>query len=131
TLFPVYDILCAKDFNPNERTGEIFSRSNPRFILPEQVRRSILKFYKYRLDAIQSSQQSHGSQPGPSKPQDVAFLYQCRTCLTVYNELIGETQNNIGPGTSFKDLPEDYSCVLCEENKSNFIKIDQSSLQLS
>ncbi len=129
-ILPVYDILCAKDFNPNERTGEVFSRSNPRFILPEQVRRSILKFYKYRLNTIQSSQQNHGSQSGLSRPQDVAFLYQCNTCLTVYNELIGEIQNNINPGTPFNDLPEDYSCVLCEESKSNFTKIDQSALQL-
>lgn len=47
-LLKVYDILCSKDFNPNERTEEIFSSGNPRVVLPEQLRRSIIKYYNYR-----------------------------------------------------------------------------------
>jgi hypothetical protein len=47
-LLKVYDILCAKDFNPNERTEEIFSSGNPKAVLPEQLRRSVLKYYSYR-----------------------------------------------------------------------------------
>ena len=50
-LFKVYDILCAQDFNPNERTAEIYSSSNPKFVLAEQVRRSILKYYRDRKEA--------------------------------------------------------------------------------
>ncbi|WP_316844039.1 rubredoxin [Pedobacter psychrodurus] len=129
-LFPVYDILCAKDFNPNARTGEIFSRSNPRFLLPEQIRRSIFKFYKYRLNATKTDNQKHGFKPEEAAKKNVVFLHQCNTCLTVYNEYIGEVENNIAPGTTFDDLPEDYCCPLCEGEKGNFIKIDQSVLQL-
>ncbi len=47
-LGKVYDILCAKDFNPNERTEEIFSSGNPLIVLPEQLRRSVVKYYHYR-----------------------------------------------------------------------------------
>jgi hypothetical protein len=54
-LFKVYDVLCAKDFNPNERTEEIFSSSNPKFVLAEQVRRSVIKYYKYRAAIIKKS----------------------------------------------------------------------------
>ena len=54
-LFKVYDVLCAKDFNPNERTEEIFSSSNPKWVLPEQVRRSVIKYYKYRAAIIKKS----------------------------------------------------------------------------
>lgn len=50
-LFKVYDILCAQDFNPNERTAEIYSSNNPKFVLAEQVRRSILKYYRDRKEA--------------------------------------------------------------------------------
>ena len=46
-LFYVYDILCAKDFNPNERTAFAFSKDNPKFLLAEQLRRAVLSFYKY------------------------------------------------------------------------------------
>jgi hypothetical protein len=47
-LFKVYDILCAKNFNPNERTEEVFSSNNPKFVLAEQLRRSVLKYYHFK-----------------------------------------------------------------------------------
>lgn len=47
-LFYTYDILCAKDYNPNERTDFFFSRDNPKFVLAEQLRRAVLSFYTYR-----------------------------------------------------------------------------------
>ena len=46
-LFYVYDILCAKDYNPNERTDFIFSSNNPKFVLAEQLRRAVLSFYTH------------------------------------------------------------------------------------
>ena len=49
-LFHVYDILCAHDFNPNERTGFVFSSNNPKFLLGEQLRRSVTAFYNNRND---------------------------------------------------------------------------------
>ncbi len=47
-LFYSYDILCAKDYNPNERTDFVFSRDNPKMVLAEQLRRAVLSFYNYR-----------------------------------------------------------------------------------
>jgi hypothetical protein len=54
-LFYWYDILCAKDYNPNERTDFVFSRDNPKFVLAEQLRRAVLSFYSYhdKQDAVQ------------------------------------------------------------------------------
>ena len=46
-LFYVYDILCAKDYNPNERTAFVFSSDNPKFVLSEQLRRAVLSYYRY------------------------------------------------------------------------------------
>jgi len=47
-LFNVFDILCSKDFNPNERTAFAYSTNNPKFLLAEQLRRAILTFYNYK-----------------------------------------------------------------------------------
>lgn len=47
-FFNTYDILCAKDYNPNERTDFIFSSGNPKFVLAEQVRRAVLSYYKFQ-----------------------------------------------------------------------------------
>lgn len=50
-LFYMYDILCAKDYNPNERTDFVYSKDNPKFVLAEQLRRAILSFYHYPGEA--------------------------------------------------------------------------------
>ncbi len=46
----VYDILCAKDYNPNERTDFAYSKDNPKFVLAEQLRRAVLTFYNYTAE---------------------------------------------------------------------------------
>ena len=46
-FFHVYDILCAKDYNPNERTDFIYSNGNPKFVLAEQLRRAVLSYYNH------------------------------------------------------------------------------------
>ena len=46
-FFHLYDILCAKEYNPNERTDFIYSRDNPKFVLAEQLRRAVLSFYDH------------------------------------------------------------------------------------
>lgn len=46
-FFYTYDILCAKDYNPNERTDFVFSSDNPKVVLAEQLRRAVLSFYNY------------------------------------------------------------------------------------
>jgi len=46
-LFHVYDILCAKDYNPNERTEFVYSKDNPKFVLAEQLRRAVLSYYNH------------------------------------------------------------------------------------
>jgi len=46
-FFHVYDILCAKDYNPNERTEFVYSKDNPKFVLAEQLRRAVLSYYNH------------------------------------------------------------------------------------
>ncbi|MBI2730247.1 MAG: rubredoxin [Sphingobacteriales bacterium] len=46
-FFHLYDILCAKDYNPNERTDFIFSSNNPKMVLAEQLRRAVLSYYRF------------------------------------------------------------------------------------
>jgi hypothetical protein len=63
-LFYTYDILCARDYNPNERTAFAFSTGNPKFLLAEQLRRAVLSFYRFHGEtdiakaALESQSQS-------------------------------------------------------------------------
>lgn len=52
-FFHTYDILCAKDYDPNERTDFVFSSGNPKFVLAEQLRRAILSFYRRSTEGVE------------------------------------------------------------------------------
>jgi rubredoxin len=129
-LFAVYDILCAKNFNPNERTGFVFSKGNPKSLLPEQLRRAVIKFYQNRLPHLKNEQLVKKNTIEKSKPVEKEFLHQCVSCFTVYEARFGDLTQGITAGTSFANLPADYTCPLCESPKNTFKKIEKSALQL-
>ena len=129
-LFHVYDILCAKDYNPNERTGFAFSKGNPKFLLAEQLRRAVLSFYKYH-----SEKSEIVTNPFEKKETAVAektdeTVYQCKSCLTVYDEKIGDPENGIDPGTLFHQLPANFCCSVCDASKENFVAVKKEVLGL-
>ena len=43
--------------------------------------------------------------------------YVCSVCGWVYDEELGDPENNIAPGTKFEDLPDDFVCPLCGVDK--------------
>ncbi len=125
-LLPVYDILCSRDFNPNERTAFIFSKNNFRWLLPEQLRRAILSFYAF--------QQNSKVIPGPvERPvMDLApvifRMYKCKHCASVYDEKIGMPEAGIAAGTSWSALHPGFTCELCDASKNDFEEADVSVL---
>ena len=46
--------------------------------------------------------------------------YICEVCDWVYDPEVGDPDNNIEPGTSFADLPDDWVCPLCGVGKDQF-----------
>jgi rubredoxin len=126
----VYDILCAHDFNPNERTGFVFSSNNPRSLLPEQLRRSVVSFYKYKANLNQLHEKPVPAKKEVPEKKTVEYVHQCNHCLTVYDEKAGEPDNGVQPGTAFENLPVNYSCPLCEAPKNDFAKTEKSRLTL-
>ncbi len=48
--------------------------------------------------------------------------YVCNVCGYVYDPSEGDPANDIEPGTSFEDLPEDWACPLCGVGKEEFSK---------
>jgi rubredoxin len=127
-LFRVFDILCAKDFNPNERTEEIFSRGNPRMLLPEQLRRAILKYYQYRAAALKNELPDELDTAKPKEIKKEEWIYQCGDCLTVYDPVLGDPDNQVPANTAFEELSAGYTCAVCEAKKENFSRIPKAAL---
>jgi rubredoxin len=46
--------------------------------------------------------------------------YVCKVCGYVYDPAVGDPDNNIAPGTDFKDIPDSWLCPVCGVPKSEF-----------
>jgi len=46
--------------------------------------------------------------------------YECTVCGYIYNPGEGDPEGGIKPGTSFSDLPEDWTCPICGAAKESF-----------
>jgi rubredoxin len=115
-FFPLYDILCAKDFNPNERTGEVFCSRIPKLLLPGRLRQAILVFYRHQV----KQQEKVKVQPREeTKPVTKEWVYQCSHCMTVYS-----------PDMPDDVPPADYCCPLCEAAGSDFYRLDRLFLYI-
>lgn len=53
--------------------------------------------------------------------------YVCSVCGYIYDEVAGDPQSGIAPGTAWEDLPSDWVCPLCTAEKSEFYKQDSAS----
>jgi len=129
-LFHVYDIICAKDFNPNERTGYAFSKGNPRFSLAEQLRRAVLSFYKYHSGKEEEILIPRVKKVTLATEKEKEIAYQCKNCKTVYDEKYGDPENGIDPCTLFQELPVSYCCSVCDATKDNFVAVKKEAIGL-
>ena len=50
-------------------------------------------------------------------------IHICNGCGYEYDPLVGDEENEVKPGTEFKDLPEGWTCPDCGEPAENFIEI--------
>lgn len=49
--------------------------------------------------------------------------YKCKLCGYVYNPAIGDSANDVKPGTAFEEIPETWKCPRCGAGKSRFTKV--------
>lgn len=112
-----YNLLYAKNFDPNTRDYVMHVQDVDKDALPN-VLMELSKLYFEQL----------GTEKDPDKFKSVSkekieeLVYQCKDCLTIYNETYGDITQNIKPNTPFNELPESYECSLCEAPKRYFEK---------
>ena len=50
--------------------------------------------------------------------------YTCTVCGYVYDPAIGDFKGDVAEGTSWEDVPEDWTCPLCGVSKKQFDPLD-------
>ncbi len=116
---PTYNLLHAKNFNPNTKKYVVYAQDVSRMDLPELLL-ELTKTYFENLGSEEDDQN-----PGAAVQKEVLEIevYQCRDCKTIYDASLGDIVHEIPEGTDFSDLPNDYSCSLCDASKNDFEKI--------
>lgn len=116
---PTYNVLHFESFDPNTQKYEAYAHDVDKIELPGLLMELSKKYFEQlgkkraykdpiKKDIIKTTKKVH----------------QCQSCLTVYDAQFGDPKAEIPEGTIFIELPEDYSCPVCESPKSNFKKAE-------
>ncbi len=111
-----YNILYAKDFNPNHSEYFTYAHAVKKEIIPSLLI-ELSKIYFRELN--REKEQSSDNRLKPKKGE-MTERYQCGNCLTIYEKSMGDPSVGIEAGTAFADLPEDYQCHVCDSGKEFF-----------
>ncbi|MEQ9443867.1 MAG: rubredoxin [Cyclobacteriaceae bacterium] len=120
----LYNIMYAKDFNPNLFEFNYFAKGVSKEIIPSLLIELSIKYYE-QLNARTSPLEKQ-KQVVPSVSDKL--VYQCTYCMGIYDDEIGDLTADINPGTNFSDLPEAYCCSICGAGKDSFKAIALSGL---
>lgn len=123
-----FDILYTKDFNPNSKDFEVY-RDNVKKDFIGTYLVSLCKYY-YEEAANKNPIVSIAGIAKASSPltEQVSLVHQCTKCMTVYDDVAGDSEAGALPGTPFNALPVDYCCPLCAAPKEEFLEINREVL---
>lgn len=51
--------------------------------------------------------------------------WECLICGYIYDPELGDPENDVEPGTSFEELPEDWVCPECGVGKDEFERLEE------
>jgi len=119
-LLDRYELWYTTGFNPHSKEYVLFRKDLEKENLYPYLVALCKEFYQLQNEKVPNSQ--------PPEPilREEKILFQCRHCLTLYDEQYGDPGSSIPPGTSFELTPSEYTCPLCEGPKADFTVLRKS-----
>lgn len=114
-----YNILYAKNFNPTNIVYHTYARGLKKEVIPALLI-ELSKLYFRQLNPEQ--EKTDEVKPAPAAKGKTP-VYQCSNCLTVYDPKYGDPQAGIPPGVDFRNLPDSYTCHVCDSSKKDFVPV--------
>jgi rubredoxin/dissimilatory sulfite reductase (desulfoviridin) alpha/beta subunit len=115
-----YDILYAKNFNPNNINYHTYARHVKKEIIPALLIELSKLYFRQLNPEKESAAEKINDSPSVN---GVHVSYQCSNCLTIYDKKFGDPTAGIAPGVAFEQLPDDYKCHVCDSPKKYFTAI--------
>ena len=114
-----YSIWHTEDFDPHARETVLYRHDlEKEHIFPYLV--SLCKEFYLRQSEQHHPLLSFESGGGMNGKKTETTGFQCRHCLTIYEEHYGDPEQAIPPGTPFGKLGGDYICPVCGGPKTDF-----------
>ena len=121
-----YRVSYATGFNPSGCSYVVFDEGVRKSGLVDTIAYLCEKFYEEMPDEL-------SVEPPVSivhdPVEDNHYVYQCQSCLTVYDAAIGSERNHISEGVDFDALPGSFVCETCDAPRSNFAFVMSSELR--
>lgn len=55
---------------------------------------------------------------------DAFRRYKCLNCAHIYDEVDGDPDSGLAPGTLWEDVPEEWICPECGSEKRDYVLVD-------
>ena len=114
-----YNIVYAKDFDPNTRQYKSYAQEIDMMELPGLLMELSKKYFKglRTEDSIIKKKPDNKTKASDRIKRQV---HQCMDCLTIYDEQYGDLDQGIPAETAFEQLHDNYLCPLCEAPKWHY-----------
>jgi rubredoxin len=113
----LFEILHTRDFNPNSKDFVCYERNVPKVAISTCLVRLCDIFYELQTSNGHRQVADLAPDNAPLLPEKQ--VYQCKNCLTIYDDAYGDEINMINPGTAFEAI-EHYNCPTCNAPKQDF-----------
>jgi rubredoxin len=124
-----YDILYTRDFKPNSKEVVLFRKDVEKENLGVYLVSLCKYFYEQQNEADTVLHHIYSDEEVKAKEEanKIITVYQCRHCLSIYDENYGDESNNISPQTSFIEVAASYECPVCNAPKEDFMPMEKGS----
>jgi len=113
---PTYNIHYARNFDPNTCEYVEYARRVDRAELAELI----VELSKLYFEQLNEGGDNTISTTAPAAVTVAQSVHQCSKCLSVYDESLGDPDQQVIAGTNFEQLPAEYKCWTCGGLKSDF-----------
>lgn len=118
----LFTIQHTRDFNPNNKYLVAYKDG----VSTNDLATSLAELCEhYYSTSVKDTRQVNSDENKKDDKQTThhRMVYQCKNCLSIYDELYGDELNGIASGTRFESI-EDYTCPVCESAKADFVIIE-------
>jgi len=128
-LLDRYDLLHTPDFNANSKEYILYREGLEKENLSVYLVSLCKSFYEQQSRREPAPlHRSYGGMEISSGKNKSVTVFQCRHCLTLYDEQYGDPDAGEPAGRPFEQTSSGYSCPVCGSGKEDFRPVEKNLL---